>query len=528
MAFRFPVLAAFAIAAALLAGCGSTTPAPPPPVADASTERTLPQGRLIGFVDAETGAHVWRSIPFAAPPVDDLRWRAPRAPEGWTGTREAVDPAPWCPQLLSRLDGADAELGKLVGQEDCLYLNVYAPPGAKPGDNKPVMLWIHGGSNTWGRAQQYDGSALAARQDVIVVVVQYRLGPIGWMAHPELIDSAETPEDGSANFGILDQIAALDWVAGSIPVFGGDAENITIFGESAGGHNVAALLAAPLAAGKFQKAIVQSGAFRSVPLSDAIGTTGDQPTPGLKIAASAVPDMTEPTAAALRAAPLANIYAAYDDRQGGQTPPRIIADGVVLPETPLDEAFDDLADFNAVPVILGINRDETKLFNLLNPKLVKQRFGRLPVAIDPDLYDAVSEYQSRMWRLYSVDKPAADMVSAGHAPVYAYRFDWDEAGKVGPSDFAKLFGAAHALEVPFVFGRFRFLGEAEQMGLHRKEPRATARTFRRHDVLLGELCPHRRPGERRRRRPALLASLERSGKSPHPRYAVRWRDPCVA
>jgi len=144
--------------------------------ADPATARTLHNGPVVGYVDVDTGAQAWRAIPFAKPPVGDLRWRAPRPADAWTAPRISTKPAPWCPQQLSAMDGVDkAKFGQVAGQEDCLYLDVYAPPMTGEAAAKaklPIMMWIHGGSNTWGRADQYDGSALAARFKVVVVVVQ--------------------------------------------------------------------------------------------------------------------------------------------------------------------------------------------------------------------------------------------------------------------------------------------------------------------------------------------------------------------
>ncbi|HRD28325.1 MAG TPA: carboxylesterase family protein, partial [Caulobacter sp.] len=419
-------------------------------------------GGVVGYVDADTGAHVWRAIPFAAPPVGDLRWRAPRPPAAWTGSRTAVTAAPWCPQQLSALDGVDrARFGEIVGQEDCLYLDVYAPPMdavAAGAARLPVMMWIHGGSNTWGRAEQYDGSALAARFKVVVVVVQYRLGALGWMANAALREGGTLPEDASPNFGTLDQIRALEWIRQDIGAFGGDPGRVTIFGESAGGQNVAALLASPRARGLFQRAIIQSGSFRSEPMAEAEGLTGDRPESGRAVARRIVGPGQAATGEALRKAPLKAVFAAYRLPDGEHDPMRVIADGVVLPAGGIASVLDQPDAFNAVPVITGTNQDEMKLFNALNPTLVTWVFGRLPRPRDPAYFAAVSRYPSRMWRANAVDGPAARMTEGGHAPVWAYRFDWDEEGRVLVTDLGQLLGSGHSLEIPFVFGRFKLLG----------------------------------------------------------------------
>ena len=449
------------LAALALAACALVQPAVAA-TADTATARTVSGGGVVGYVDATTGAHAWRAIPFAAPPVGDLRWRAPRPPAAWTGQRTSVTAAPWCPQQLSALDGVKKERwGEIVGQEDCLYLDVYAPPmtaAQAAGAKLPVMMWIHGGSNTWGRAEQYDGSALAARFKVVVVVVQYRLGALGWMSLDALRQGGTLPDDASANFGTLDHIRALEWIASDIGAFGGDAGRVTVFGESAGGHNVAALLASPRAKGLFHRAIIQSGSFRSEPAADAEGVTDGGPASATVVARRILGPGKPVDGPALRAAPLAAVFGAYKTANGQIDPLRVIADGVTLPVDGVSAGLDNPANYNAVPVMTGANRDEIKLFNALNPEFVWRLFGVLPMARDQAYYDAVSDYPSRMWRANAVDGPAARMVAGGQPAVWAYRFDWDEEGRVLFTDLGKLLGAGHSLEIPFVFGHFKLLG----------------------------------------------------------------------
>jgi para-nitrobenzyl esterase len=381
-----------------------------------------------------------------------------------------VAEAPWCPQVLSALDGvAKREWGKVVGQEDCLYLNVYAPPmsaDAAKSANLPVMMWIHGGSNVWGRAAQYDGSTLAAKQNVIVVIIQYRLGVLGWLAHPALRDSAQIPDDSTANFALLDHVRALEWIRQNIGSFGGDAARVTVFGESAGGANVAALLASPRAKGLFHRAIVQSGSFRTVPLAVAEAGDADYRDSGRSIA-DKLTRGGEATASALRAAPLADVFKTYSTVRETRGLPLVIADGVTLPSEGLFAPLANPAAYNAVPTILGTNRDEMKLFNALNPALSKSVLGVFPQAKDAVLYEAMSTYPSRNWRATAVDAPAAAMAAGGHPHVWTYRFDWDEAGKVGFTDLGKMLGAAHSLEIPFVFGRFTLLGRFDRFAFTR-------------------------------------------------------------
>ncbi len=451
-------LCAASVALALAACAQSAPPAPPAP--SPVTDRQISIGALQGFIEPTSGAHVWRSVPFAAPPVGDLRWRAPRPPAAWTAVRIATAEAPWCPQVLSALDGVGkTQWGKVVGQEDCLYLNVYAPPmtaAAAKAARLPVMMWIHGGSNVWGRAGQYDGATLAAKQNVIVVIVQYRLGALGWLAHPALRESAAIADDASANFALLDHVRALEWIRDDIGAFGGDPARVTIFGESAGGQNVAALIASPRAKGLFQRAIVESGSFSSVLLATAEGaeTTPDS---GRAIAAKLMHGAPA-TAAALRAAPLDDVFRAYDTSREARGLQLVIADGVTLPRDGIESVLGDPATYNAVPTILGTNRDEMRLFNALNPALSRRALGVFPQPRDPVLFEAMSRYPSRNWAATAVEAPAAKMVTGGNANVWTYRFDWDEEGKILLTDLGQVLGAAHSVEIPFVFGRFQLLG----------------------------------------------------------------------
>ncbi len=445
-------------AASLFAACGRAPAPEAPPIADPATRRTIAQGEVVGFTGAN-GVNIWRGLPFAAAPEGDLRWRGPRPAVAWTQMREALAHGDVCPQLTNVFNASEGVApGTLQGTEDCLTLNIYAPPGSAPDATLPVMVWIHGGGNVWGSASQYDPSNLVANENVIVVTVQYRLGPLGWFAHEAIRSGAELPEDAAASFALLDLIASLEWVKANIAAFGGDPGRVTVFGESAGGHNVAGLLASPRAKGLFHRAILQSGLFDSIPLAEAENGGGADLNP----AAAVAKRLVAADAAALRATPVNALFAAYElDSEGFSSLPRMIADGVALPAEGLRAAFDDRATFNAVPVITGTNRDEMKLFQFVDPRLVNQYFGIFFIPKDANFYDRLADYQSRLWRIRSVDEPAAMMVGAGHDDVYAYRFDWDEGGRFLWTDLKKLLGAAHAIEIPFVFNRFELLGRLD-------------------------------------------------------------------
>lgn len=439
-----------------LSACSSSEPETELPRNPAPVTTTaVTQGELVGFI-ANNGAHVWRGVPYAADTSGENRWRAPRPALAWDGTRSATEFAPACPQIATPFTPiASWTNGTLEGSEDCLIFDIYAPADAK-GKSLPVMMWIHGGSNVSGTSQLYVAENLAKNENVIVMSVQYRLGPLGWFSHPDLVASAVTPEDASANFGTLDLIAGLKWIRENAESFGGDPDNVTIFGESAGGQNVSTLLASPLAEGLFHRAIIQSGGFDSVSIAEARGATGEQPNPSNQVTKKLGGSDKFHTAS------LQEVFDAYQlDGGGFMDLPRIVEDGVVLPKTPLRGLFDSKDTFNEVPIISGVNRDEMKLFYLFNDRLTKTKFGKFIVAKDQDLYDAASDYASRVWRIRAVDRPLAMMTAAGHEDVYAYRFDWDEGGKILWMDLSKILGAAHSVEIPFVMNRFKLLGEAD-------------------------------------------------------------------
>src|ERR1700676_5229926 len=208
-------------------------------------------GLVSGVTGSDSDVRVFKGIPFAAPPVSDLRWRAPKAPQHWEGVRTADKFSDTCMQRRPANAATERPMS-----EDCLYLNVYtAAKSAK--DHRPVMVWIHGGALTSGAGSLYDGEALA-KKGVVVVTVNYRLGVFGFYANPEL--TKESDRNASGNYGLLDQIVALEWVQKNIAAFGGDPKRVTIFGEYAGSWSVNYLVATPLAHGLFQRAIGESGA----------------------------------------------------------------------------------------------------------------------------------------------------------------------------------------------------------------------------------------------------------------------------
>ena len=448
---------------------------------DPATRRTTPSGELIGGA-SRYDAHAWRGIPYAKPPVGELRWRAPQAAPPWTGVREAIAAGPPCVQYASAFGGvSDVPAGQAAGQEDCLTLDVWTPrfaDGKVPTGKArlPVMVWIHGGGNSIGTSRFYDGGNLAVTENVVVVAVQYRLGPFGWFRQGALRAGAADDAERSGNFGTLDLIRALEWVRDDIAAFGGDPGNVTIFGESAGGSNVLSLLVAPQARGLFQRAIVESGGLSPASpaaaenladdadpgaaqssteivlrLLEKDGTASDRAAARTRLAAMSAADV----AGYLRGKSAAEILAAYTPMPGaGMIPmPLLFADGAVIAADPL--ASLGRGDGHAmVPTILGTNRDENKLFLFGDPERITRRFWILPRFVDENAYQASAGYLARMWKATGADQPASALQESGGPGVYVYRFDWDEEPVLGGADLSRMLGAAHGFEIPFVFGHY--------------------------------------------------------------------------
>lgn len=475
---KFVVMALFAAAvlgAFVLWRIMATPDIPTPPhVAAQATERIIAQGRLIGFAD-ESNTYAWLGIPYAQPPVGELRWRAPRPPRPWQGTREALQFGAACPQLGSVSNGAPREAhGTVIGAEDCLTLNVWAPRVALLPPFKqrlPVMVWVHGGGNVNGSSAMYPFVRnLADPYRLIVVSVNYRLGLLGWFHHPSLYDADTGAEDRSGNYGLLDIIQALHWVQENIAAFGGDPDRVTVVGESGGGFDVYSLLAAPAARGLFHGAIAQSGGLGRSTLEYAENYR-DDPVPGHERSAREVVNqllMLDGRAgdrqqaktiqngmdtAALRAylrdkTPAQLLAAITEDGDKTIMVPDLFGDGEVLPKEDLLTLFRE-GRYTPVPFIAGSNHDETKPFNLFNPEFSGLRFGVLPYVRDQAQFDRISAYGAKQWKLFAVDQPLAAM--SAHGPVFGYRFDWDDLLNLLVLDMGKLIGAGHAQEINFVF-----------------------------------------------------------------------------
>jgi para-nitrobenzyl esterase len=423
------------LAAALQAGAAAAAP------------RVLTESGAISGT-AEHGLSVYKAVPFAAAPVGDLRWRPPAPHAPWIGTRRADAFAPACMQSGVSMPG---ETPPPIS-EDCLYLNVWAPRTSAHA-RLPVIVWIHGGGyrNGYAAMPLYWGDRLA-RHGVIVVTIAYRLGPLGFLALPEL--TRESPRHSSGNYGLMDQIAALQWIHRNIAAFGGDSERVTIAGQSSGAISVSVLMASPQAKGLFQRAIGESGGlFEPLQLAPSY-LLANAERDGERYAATVHADSLQK----LRLLPAADLLGG--DNAGGITHPVIEPD--VLPLSP-GEAF-AAAQQSDVPLLLGSNADEARaLTDVSHVRVatfdadVERSFGQLPPAIIsayPHLTDAEAprarlnlERDLRFgWDMWAW---ARLQVATGHEPVYYYYFKEQPPFPVG-SVYAG-WGASHFAELWYVF-----------------------------------------------------------------------------
>jgi para-nitrobenzyl esterase len=383
------VLSACVAAAVLVGGASATTH---PKKAKASpTVVATDEGVVQGAVS--NGLRAFRGIPYAAPPVGPLRWKPPQAHARWTGIRQATQFGSGCPQSLG-------PFGVPSTDEDCLFLNVFTPASTKPSSRLPVMFWIHGGALITGEGTDYDPTALVKR-GVIVVTINYRLGLLGFLAHPSL--SAESATHDSGDYGLMDQQFALGWVKRNIARFGGNPADVTIFGESAGGLSVRSQLVSPSAKGLFARAIVESGSY-----AEAVPTLAQAESTGESLATAM--GCSDQTAACLRALPVSTLVA---NETAISQLPNIAS---ILPQQ-YGAAFASGA-FDRVPVLEGTNHDEWMLFvDLLNSQLGS------PVT--------AANYQQQIATELQLPSTAAAAPIAALYPVSAYPTPYNALGAVG-------------------------------------------------------------------------------------------------
>ena len=396
-------------------------------------------------------------IPFAQPPVGALRWQAPQPPTPWSSTLDADKASGECPQITPVVN-------VLTGNEDCLYLNVFAPK-AVPATPRPVMVWIYGGGFTVGSSTDDSPANFAANDNTVTVSFNYRLGPLGFLALPEL--AQQDPQHSTGDLGLLDQQAALRWVQANIAGFGGDPHNVTIFGESAGGISVCAQLLSPRSAGLFQKGITESGPC-TLPIValDAAETQGAEL--ASKLGCASGPDLLD----CMRSKPVRQVALAMPPDpsflfgSGAIWDP--VGDGVTLPTDP--GAALDSGHFHHVPMIVGANRDEGRLFvalhyNLMGDNLtdaqwasaVDAYFGatvgakvqqEYPLSAYPDAGAAFG--QAIGDAVLACPAVASAGVLSKYVPVYEYEYDQTPNPFVLPTPGIDL-GAFHSSELPYVF-----------------------------------------------------------------------------
>ena len=425
------LVVALALAGWILPGMGNAaTPA-------SSLRVQTAAGTVEGSRDGDLA--VFKGLPYAAPPVDALRWRAPQPATPWPGVRKADAFGKACMQAPGAALAAGAgDIGPMG--EDCLTLNIWVPNGRSTA-RLPVMVWIHGGALVFGAGSQplYAGKALAAR-GAVVVSLNYRLGPLGFFDHPALAGTS----GGDVNFGLLDQIAALKWVRDNIAAFGGDPGNVTIFGESAGGQSVLALFASPKARGLFQRGIVQSA--YGIPSS----TRAKARTVSTKVAASLGVAGASANADQLRAIPAQRFAAAFQGEDMSLAPGFVSGDNV-LPE-PILDTFQKQRQAK-LPLIIGSNSDEATVATAfgLDPAAVVSRLGAGKVLLKP-LYPGVSD-PAQLGReairdlVFTAYARRIAYLHSQQAPTWRYYFSHVQTGlRPRPP------GVGHGGEIAFVMG----------------------------------------------------------------------------
>ncbi len=428
-----------------------------------------------GIVDGYKKGRViyWDDIPYAKPPIDQLRWKAPRTINNSKNIISSKENN-YCVQRPSSLGGPGGD-GLYVGTEDCLYLDISAP-ARKKSELLPVMFWIHGGGNTSGLKDLYDFNKMVRRHNVIVVRINYRLGPFGWFTHPSIQDF-QTDLDKTSNFGTLDIIAALHWVKENIRLFGGDPDNVTIFGESAGGHNVFSLLVSDKSKGLFHKAISMSGYTTSISPKDAYVQNDKSSTSSYtssEIVKKIIKELSneketysnEEIRDILLNLSTQEFFEHYANRETYEEIPLLTSDNIVIPEDGLRASLFNKDIVNKVPTIAGSNRDEVKLWLATAEYFVELDFSAVGSLLnipnvklkDEDAFEAFNYYRSSAWKIRGVDIPLKGLYESGNSNLYAYQYDWDDHRRYVVADFKKLIGAAHATEIPLLAGNAKLVG----------------------------------------------------------------------
>ncbi len=452
-----------------LGGCGDRS---------ATMERPAVEGGLIQGVKTD-GVWSFLGIPYAAPPVGELRWKPPQPVEPWKDVRSCKDYAPSCPQLVGMTAVGPLSVGDM--SEDCLYLNIWSP-AERPSDALPVMVWLHGGSFVSGSGSLplYSGNQLA-RKGAVVVTVNYRLGPLGFLAHPGL--SEESAEGVSGNYGLLDQIAALEWVQRNIAFLGGDPHRVTVFGESAGAMSILHLMVSPRAEGLFQRAIAQSAVLLEEGFNHMTGRGLEAAEQiGLEIAAE-LGAVGHEAVNVLRAKTPEQLLAARpagDDFLNDGLTYAPVVDGSLLPESP-SAAF-AAGRQHDIPLLLGSNADEGNLFlsmmdigdagdyagwlGALFGPLAPDVLALYPAATESEVSAACSRILTELGFAATARFVAESMSAHKQSPVYLYEFTRVPLTIPIPSAPQ---GAFHGIELPYVFGQAAVLGVADPVDVQLSE-----------------------------------------------------------
>ena len=465
---------------------------------------------------------VFRGIPYAAPPVGDLRWRPPQPPASWEGVRSTLESGAPCWQRITP-DTSIYSRGEIDRSEDCLYLDLWTAADARTDGSRPVMVWFHGGSHEVGHGSSliFDGASLA-RKGVVLVSINYRLGVFGFLTHAGL--SAESKHGSSGNYGLLDKIAALEWVQANAEAFGGDPERVLVFGQSAGSMSVCSLMASPLAAGLFHRAVGQSaGCFTPLPTLEQAEGRGARFSSELGVAGE---EMPESAVSALRAASAEDVLAAAgssDWSAGTNT----VVDGWYLPDQPA--AIFARGEHNHVPLMVGWMADESSaLFapgsplerEELEQQLAEQHGEATPALLAayaaeaeqapgavPTLIrsDTIFGWGSRTWvRHAEAAGGDAYLYFIDHAPP-VFRLYLPDRPDLGGEGGPRHLGAYHSGDLAYVFGKSTWSGSTGRNGITRSPGccRVTGRTSPRPGTRMERNCPSgrgmtgTRPGARR-------------------------------
>lgn len=502
MTLRIRPIAPFVglVFAALLSACGGSDDDMPPPSPPPATQRTTTYGVVDGTDHtATTGTYAWLGVPYAQPPVGARRWAPPAEPAAWSGVRTTrafghgcaqggryFSPAPGgAPYGLAVREG----FGHPVGEEDCLTLNIWRPADART--QLPVIVFIHGGSNISGYSADpvYDGQALAKQAGAVVVTLNYRLGILGWLDLPQL--KTGDAQGDSGNFALLDQLQALKFVKANIAAFGGDAGNVTVMGQSAGAVNVWALVMSPLSAGLMHKAAPLSGGVSqssrttaqnySRALLNAIVIADGHATDATTAQAWLATQTDAQVAAWLRGLSSDTLLTVMLANPQLGNSPAAIEDGTVLPVNSI--AALAAGQHAQIPLLVGNTRDEGTLFANLFGTVTGSgipgfklndydRFGLqfnfnpdapgalaeadlinaayLPVTATPFGWNALSAYATNAIFVGPVVPQLNSLSAQQRARTWYYRFDWDEE----PAPFNTVYGATHAMDIPFLFSNF--------------------------------------------------------------------------